>query len=435
MGPEDLTLTDAASQVRSGKLSPLEYTRALLNRIDRLESRIEAWVTLDRDAALKEAETCAREAKSRSFRGPLHGVPIAIKDIFYTKGLRTTGGSPLFHMFVPEDDARAVAKLRQAGAIILGKTVTTQFALSDPGPTRNPWNTAHTPGGSSSGSAAAVAARMCAGAIGSQTGGSTIRPAAFCGIAGLMPTQRRISREGVFPLSWALDHVGAFGRTVRDVQLLFSTINESPLERTVLPQRVRIGVIRDFFYPKCTQEARTLNDAAIKRLADAKFAVEEARLPAVFDVAVAAHRNIMRIEAAAAHEGLHREHAERYGPRLRTFVETGSLLDSGAYLRCLRIRRQYQSEMAALFKNFDVLVTPAAPGPAPEGLASTGDSILNGPWTMADFPTLALPHNLAANGLPVAIQVTAAPMQESMLVQIGEQLEEAIGFREMPNNL
>lgn len=434
MSLEDLTLTEAASQIRSGKLSPLEYTRSLLDRIDRVEPRIEAWVTIDRDAVLKEAANCEREAKARSFRGPLHGIPIGIKDIFYTKGLRTTAGSPLFQMFVPEEDARAVAKLKQAGAIILGKTVTTQFALSDPGPTRNPWNAAHTPGGSSSGSAAAVAARMCPGAVGSQTGGSTMRPAAFCGIVGLMPAARRISRERVFPLSWSLDHVGVFGRSVRDVQLMFAAMNELP---SPAPSKkgggLRVGVIRDFFYSRCTEEARALNEALVKRLADAKFVAGEARLPSVFETAVAAHRNMMRTEAAAAHEGLHSEHAERYGPRLRAFVETGSLMDSTSYLRCLRIRKQYQSEMATLFRDFDVLLTPGATGPAPRGLQSTGDSILNSPWTMADFPALALPHSLSSNGLPVGIQLTAPPMKEATLLQIGERLEQVIGFRHQPN--
>ena len=432
MSLESLSVTEASSEIRKGKVSPLDYARALLEHIDRVEPRIEAWVTIDREAVLAEASKCTREAKDKSFRGPLHGVPIGIKDIFYTKDLRTTAGSPIFHGFVPDRDSRAVAKLKQAGAIVLGKTVTTQFALSDPGPTRNPWNTAHTPGGSSSGSAAAVAARMVPGAIGSQTGGSTARPAAFCGIVGLLPTASRIGREGVFPLSWSLDHVGLFARSVRDIEILLAVMSESRIERPAPRGVVRIGVIRDFFYSKCTEEARALHDAVVKRLANTKVLVEEARLPAVFEVATIAHRLIMRTEAGAAHEGLHNEHAESYGPRIRALVESGLLVDSTPYLRALRIRKHYQKEMAALFSKWDVLLTPSATGPAPQGLASTGDSILNLPWTMADFPTISLPHTLASNGLPVAIQLTAPPLQEGVLLQIAGKLEQAIEFRQQP---
>src|ERR1700730_8077 len=189
MNLTDLSLIDAAASIRSGSLSPVDYALALFARMDALDPGIQAWTTVDREAVLLEARRCETEARAGQFRGPLHGVPVGIKDIFYTKDLRTTMGSDLFADYVPSHDARAVAKLKQAGAIVLGKTVTTMFANLDPGPTRNPWNTEHTPGGSSSGSAAAVAARMCPAAIGSQTVGSVGRPAAFCGIASLVPAQ------------------------------------------------------------------------------------------------------------------------------------------------------------------------------------------------------------------------------------------------------
>jgi len=208
MNPETLTLTAASQAIRDGRLSPIDYVQALLARIDRVEPRVRAWVTVDREGVLAEARRCEEEARRKQFRGPLHGVPIGVKDLFYTKGLRTTAGSEVFHDFVPSEDARAVQRVKAAGAIILGKTVTTMFANLDPGPTRNPWNPAHTPGGSSSGSAAAVAARMCPAAIGSQTIGSVGRPAAFCGISSLVPTQPRIGLSRTWPLAWSLDHVG-----------------------------------------------------------------------------------------------------------------------------------------------------------------------------------------------------------------------------------
>src|SRR5215467_4750682 len=206
MSPDALSLASAARAIRDGALSPVDYVKALFARIDEAEPSVHAWVTMDRESVLAEARQCEAEARNKKFRGPLHGIPIGVKDLFYTKGLRTTMGSPLFRDFVPNEDSRAVEKLKHAGTIVLGKTVTTMFANLDPGPTRNPWNPRHTPGGSSSGSAAAVAARMCPAAIGSQTIGSVGRPAAFCGIVSLMPSKLRISLKNVFPLAWSLDH-------------------------------------------------------------------------------------------------------------------------------------------------------------------------------------------------------------------------------------
>ena len=226
MSPEELSLSNAAAAIRSGALSPVEYVEALFRVMDRIESRVQAWVTVDRENVLAEARRCEAEAREGKFRGPLHGVPIGVKDIFYTKGLRTTMGSALFKNFVPDCDADVVTKLKQAGALVLGKTVTTVFANLDPGPTRNPWNLEHTPGGSSSGSAAAVAARMCPAAIGSQTVGSVARPAAFCGLPSLVPAQRRIGLKNVFPLAWSLDHVGIFARSVEDVELMLDALTE-----------------------------------------------------------------------------------------------------------------------------------------------------------------------------------------------------------------
>src|SRR5262245_42916550 len=231
MNPEGLSLSEAASAIRTSTLSPVDYVEALFAVMDRVESRVQAWVTIDRERVLAEARRCEAEARSGKLRGPPHGVPLGIKDIFYTQGLRTTMGSVIFKNFVPDRDARAVTKLKEAGAIVLGKTVTTVFANLDPGPTRNPWNLHHTPGGSSSGSAAGVAARMCPAAIGRQTVGSVGRPAAYCGVASLVPAQRRISLQDVFPLAWSLDHAGIFARSVADVELMLDAMVESPVER------------------------------------------------------------------------------------------------------------------------------------------------------------------------------------------------------------
>jgi aspartyl-tRNA(Asn)/glutamyl-tRNA(Gln) amidotransferase subunit A len=407
-------------------LSAVEYVQACFARMDELEAKVHAWVTVDREAVLAEARQCDAEAGRKQFRGPLHGIPIGVKDIFYTKGLRTTMGSPLFRDFVPREDARVVARLKEAGAIVLGKTVTTMFANLDPGPTRNPWNVAHTPGGSSSGSAAAVAAGMCPVALGTQTVGSVGRPAAFCGIPSLVPTQQRISLSGVWPLAWSLDHVGMFGRSVADLQIMLDVMAESAIEKPEPRRTYRLGVIRDFFYQHASPEARSLNDAFANKLASKGFQIEEARLPAVFDLSAAILRTIARGEAASNHSALFPSNRDTYAPKIRALVETGMLIDATDYVRARRLRRVYQREMAKLFEKFDAVMTPAAPGTAPDP-GTTGDPVMNAPWTLANFPTMTLPHALGANGLPISVQLSAAPLQEGLLLQLGEAVESHSG--------
>ena len=432
MNPEDLSLREAAAAVRRCSLSPVEYVEALFRVMDRIESRIDAWVTVDREGVLSQARICEAEARNGHIRGPLHGVPVGIKDIFYTNALRTTMGSVVFKDFVPDCDARAVTKLRRAGAIMLGKTVTTVFANLDPGPTRNPWNLEHTPGGSSSGSAAAVAARMCPVAIGTQTVGSVGRPAAFCGVASLVPAQRRISLRHVFPLAWSLDHVGIFARSAADIEVMLDAMAESPVEPSDVRAPFRIGVVRDFFYENATKEARSLNDRLADRLASEGFIVEEAALPAIFDLQQAILRTILRVETSSIHERLFAEHAETYGPKLRGLIETGMLIDASDYVRALRLRSRFQREMAKLFEKFDVLMTPPARGVAPAGIGATGDPVMNGPWTLTDFPTMTLPHTLSTDGLPIGVQLTGPPLEERSLLEIAKQIENIVNFNARP---
>jgi Asp-tRNA(Asn)/Glu-tRNA(Gln) amidotransferase A subunit family amidase len=383
---------------------------------------------------LSEAKQCEAEARKKQFRGPLHGIPVGIKDIFYTKGLRTTMGSVLFKDFVPDRDAETVVRLRSAGAIIMGKTVTTMFANLDPGPTRNPWNLGHTPGGSSSGSAAAVAARMCPAAIGTQTVGSVGRPAAFNGIVSIVPTRETVGLAGVFPLAWSLDHAGAFGRSVADVELMFEAMKRPQPGIPQMARRIfRIGVIRGFFYENATAEARSLNDTLADKLAGSGFEVEEAALPGIFALGPLILRAIVRTEAAAIHEQLFRSAPASYGPKLRTLIETGMLMEGVDYLRARRLRRQYQRDMAKLFEKFDALMTPAAPGTAPEGIGTTGDPIMNGPWTLANFPTMTLPYALGSNGLPIGVQLSGRPLEEPLLLEVARAVEAVVGFSARPS--
>lgn len=431
MGHEDLSLTSASVAIHSGALSPYDYAVALLAQMERIEPRLRAWVRVDRDAVLSEARNCEKEAREKRFRGPLHGIPIGIKDIFYTKNLRTTMGSPVFENFIPDRDARAIARLKQAGGIIMGKCVTTMFANLDPPPTRNAWNVAHTPGGSSSGSAVAVASRMCPGAVGSQTLGSVGRPAAFNGIASLVPTQKRISLEGVFPLAWSLDHAGVFGRCVTDLELMLGAMTESPIEKPEGSRAFRVGVVRGYFYDNATDETRSLLDGLIQKLLSSGFQIEEARLPEVFTDAQPALGTIVRVEAASAHEHLYAMHRDTYSQKIRTLVETGMLVDAASYMRAQRIRRKYRRGMETLFGKFDVLLTPAAPGTAP-GLATTGNPVMNSPWTFADFPIVTLPYALGQNGLPIGVQLCSAPLQEGLLLQAAKAVEQIVGFDAAP---
>jgi aspartyl-tRNA(Asn)/glutamyl-tRNA(Gln) amidotransferase subunit A len=430
---EDLSLVDATSLIRSGQMSSEEYTRALLTHMDRVEPRVQAFVTVDRDTVLAEAKRCDAESAAKLFRGPLHGVPIGVKDIYYTKGMRTTVGAAPFQNFIPEVDADVVTRLKQAGAIILGKTVTTVFVFLDPGPTRNPWNLDHTPGGSSSGSAAAVAARMCAGAIGSQTVGSVGRPAAYNGVASLVPTQSRVSMKNAFPLSWPLDHAGIFGRSVADVELQLKALVNSPIAATSAKRPIRIGVIRDFFYDNATPEARTLQDGFLHILAAAPgFHVDEVKLPPAFDLCPPILRTILRADVAAIHENIFHDNSTAYGPKLRELIETGMLVSAEDYLHARRLRRHFQREMTRLFETFDVLLTPAAPGPAPAGIGATGSAVMNGPWSLADFPTMTLPFGLSANGLPLGIQLSGPPLAEATLLEAAAAIESVAAFKEKP---
>ena len=272
---------------------------------------------------------------------------------------------------------------------------------------------------------------MCAAAIGSQTIGSVGRPAAFCGVVSLVPAQQRISLKQVFPLAWSLDHAGIFGRSVADVELMLDVMAESPMEKVSARRPFRIGVVRDFFYENATEEARSWNDALANKLAASGFRVDEVKLPAIFQVHQPILRTILRTETASIHERLFAGHREAYGPKLRALIETGMLIDAADYVRAKRMRRMYQRDMARLFQNFDALMTPAARGTAPEGIASTGDPVMNGPWTLTDFPTMTLPHALSS-GLPISVQLTGPPLQETMLLELAKNVESAVGFTARP---
>jgi aspartyl-tRNA(Asn)/glutamyl-tRNA(Gln) amidotransferase subunit A len=437
-----LSVVDAAARIRAGRLSSRELVEACLHRIEALDPAIQAWVLVDRAGARAAADRLDADAARGRLHGPLHGVPVGLKDIFHVAGLTTTAGARGFADVVPREDAVSVARLRAAGAVVLGKLQTTEFAFMDPAPTANPWNRTRTPGGSSSGSAAAVACRMVPLALGSQTVGSTLRPAAYCGVVGLKPTYGRISRRGVVPAAWSLDHVGIFTRTVADAALALSVLaapdpgdpgsaaRPAPDLAAVLggaaPAPPRLGLVREPFLDRAEPAVREHLESVARRLAERGAVVEPVTLPAVLPALVAATMVVVRAEAAAYHTDLYREHAAEYRPRIRAAIEAGLCLPTPLYVRAQRIRRQARRELTPLLARFDALVMPPAPGPAPDR-ATTGDASFNAPWSGIGAPQIALPTGQDPGGLPLGIQLIGAPFAEARLLAAARWVEAIIG--------
>ena len=365
---------------------------------------------------------------------------MGIKDIYHVAGVKTTAGARGFADQLPVTDATTVSRLKSAGAIVLGKTATTEFAYLDPAETKNPWNLERTPGGSSSGSAAAVAARMAPAALGSQTVGSVLRPAAYCGVVGLKPTYGRISRAGIMPLAWSLDHAGTFTRSVADAALLLKvlagrdrndpTSSDLPVPDypalLVLDSPPRMGLVRQYFREESAPETASHLDSVVAALRAAGAAVEEVSMPGSFRAVHAATRLIAQAEAAAVHADLFRLHARQYRPKIRAFVEAGSLVPALAYLQARRLRRRFQREMEPLLARFDALIMPVVPAPAPD-LSTTGDGSFCAPWSFAGLPALSLPTGIGAEGLPLAVQIVGKAFAEERLLAAAHWCESVLG--------
>ena len=439
--PHSLTIAEAASAIASGELTPSQLVNSCLERIDAVDGAIKAWVLVDREGALATARQLDSELARGQRRSALHGIPVGIKDIFYTAGLPTEAGAKAWAGFVPDYDATSVARLKEAGAIVLGKTHTTEFAVMDPAPTRNPWNTEHTPGGSSSGSGAGVAAGMCPAALGSQTMGSVLRPAAYNGIVGFKPQYGRISVYGVVPVSPTLDHVGVLARTVKDAALIFQAIAGhdpkdtlsfdepvpdclSSLEKQ--PSPPRLGLVRAFFYDHADEEMRQHTDEIVARLRQAGATIEEVTPPPSFTTIVDNARIIMAVEAAAYHRDHFAKHKDKYRAGIRQMIETGLATDSAEYERALKVRLQQCSDMEPLLHRVDAMLTPTITGPAPHGLSSTGNTVLQGPWTIMGVPSISLPSGLSQSGLPLAVQLAGPPKAEARLLAIARWCESVL---------
>lgn len=431
----ELTAGQAARLIRARQLSPVELVESLLERAQRVDPRVQAWARLDPDRALASARA-AEEAVARSADPPaLFGVPFGAKDIFDSAGLVTAAGFAPYADRVPTHDAEPIARLKRAGANLLGKMMTTQFAYADPSPTRNPWNDHRTPGGSSSGSAAGVAARLVPIAFGSQTAGSVLRPAAYNGVVGFKPTYGRISKRNVLPLAWSLDHVGLLARSVEDCALVLAAIaGHDPLdphsdasqppftpeaERTTPP---RLGIIRDAL-EHATPRLREHVQSVAERFEQAGAQLQEVTLGESLQVILAVHQVIMQTEAAAVHWQLLQQYPGAHGPRLRAFVEVGRLLPGYSYLHALRLRRRMRASIGHSLAGVDALLLPTAVDVAP-GRETTGDTSLQAPFSLVGFPSITLPSGVAQpEGLPLAIQLAALPWQEAQLFGVAAWCE------------
>jgi aspartyl-tRNA(Asn)/glutamyl-tRNA(Gln) amidotransferase subunit A len=437
----DLTAVEAAEQIRRRAVSPVELAHALLARIDRLEPELQTWVTLSRDgarAAAQEAEAAA--ARPDADLGPLHGVPVGVKDLYHVEGLPTTAGFPPLANAVADRDSPAIASLRAAGAIVLGKTVTTQFAYADPPPTRNPWRADRTPGGSSSGSAAAVAARMVPLAIGSQTAGSILRPAAYCGVVGFKPTYGLVSKHDVLPLAWSLDHVGPIARSVADVALALDVLAaDSPSTHSDRrfagalaspPEPPGLGLLPELV-ERADPEVQTHARDVARRFAEAGASVRELRLPSGLDLVLAVHRVTMQAEAAAVHATWIADQPDAYSPRIRAEAMVGQLIPTVAYLHAQRLRRRLRGDVDRLFEEVDALLLPTATNVAPPA-ATTGDPSFQAPWSLFGLPAISLPSGVSADGLPFGAQLVGAAFAETTLLQAAGWCESVLAYRARP---
>ncbi len=429
--PTDLPVSEASRRIADGALTPSALLEACLQRIAATDDAVHAWVSVDEAGARATARERTEEARAGHRRGPLHGIPVAIKDIFHVAGMTTTcGAAPAFHTAATAD-ATSVARLRAAGAVVLGKVHTTEFAYFEPGPTRNPWNPAHTPGGSSSGSAAAVGARMAPLALGTQTVGSVLRPAAYCGVVGFKGTYDLIPTDGVVPLAWSLDHVGVFARRVADVALALDVLAARPLGAPAI-SAPRLAVAEELL-ERATPEVAALIRATVDRFARAGATVHEVTLPPSFAGVHAAGRSVLEVEAAAYHEELYRAHAAQYRPRTRELIASGLTRPAVAYARAQRARLAFRRDVMPLLAEHDALLSPTAPSPAPEGLGATGDPWFCAPWSFAGVPAASLPIGVSSLGLPHAVQLVGAAGHDAKILAVAAWCERVVSFELSPS--
>jgi aspartyl-tRNA(Asn)/glutamyl-tRNA(Gln) amidotransferase subunit A len=447
-------MATVAELVRTKAVSPVELTKRALNRIEKLDSQTNAFIRVMSEEALHQAKILESEAAAGEVRGPLHGIPIAIKDIFETKGHVTTAGSKVFEHWIPDKDATVVSMLKQAGAVIVGKTNMHEFAMGatneNPhyGATRNPWNVQKIPGGSSGGSAAAVASGMCFGALGTDTAGSVRLPAAFCGLVGLKPTYGVVSRYGCVPFSWSLDHIGPMTRNVKDSIVMMQSLggydpkDQASSRRSIdfafeLPlQDLRgkvVGVCREYFFDHLDNEVRIWMDKSISLLESLGAEVREISIAGI-EKALQSFKLIAQSEVLTFHGPIFKRHAEMYGEDIRFRFNFAQTISAVEYLNAQKYRSVFIERLLHVMKSIDVLVAPTNSLP-PYTIGSippeeTMNNIFNlGKTPFANFvgfPALSVPCGILTGNLPTGIQFIGKPFSDKQLLRIGECFEHAI---------
>lgn len=451
----ELTLAQVASLVRRKELSPVELTEGYLRRIEALNPNLNAYITIAADQAMRWAQQAENDVARGLDLGPLHGVPLAIKDLFATRGLRTTAGSKILADWIPEEDAHVVANLRRAGAFLLGKLNMHEWASGTTtinphfGATANPWDTMRIPGGSSGGSGAAVAAALCAGSLGSDTGGSIRVPSSLCGIVGLKPTYGLASLRGVVPLSWSLDHVGPMTRTVEDAALVMQAMAghdpQDPSSANRPPpafgdalagdvKGLRLGLPRNYFFDEADSEVAAAVRRAASVLESEGADVAEVEVPGA-EQAVGVTITILRAEATTSHEKYLQERPEDYGADVLAVLRSGESLSAIDYVKAQRAGVEFRQGLASVFSRVDALLTPTTPITAPTiEQYRTGPPVVSlirctAPFNVAGVPALSIPCGLSEAGLPIGLQIVGCPFEEATVLRVGAAHERASGWR------
>jgi Asp-tRNA(Asn)/Glu-tRNA(Gln) amidotransferase A subunit family amidase len=431
----ELSATEAVRKIRDGEITSAELVQAYLDRIDQVDGEIEAWAHLDRDFALGQAETCDAARASGADIGPLHGLPVGIKDICDTESLPTENGTVLDSGRQPMEDCSLVTQLKAAGAVIMGKTVTTELAVYTPGKTRNPHNPEHTPGGSSSGSAAAVASHMAPLAIGSQTNGSVLRPAAYCGVVGFKPTFGRISRSGVIPQSPSLDQMGVLGRTVADVALIAENLmafdrrdpGMRPMAVPALsaiaaeepPMKPILAFVKSPVWDNADDDCKEAYAELAETLGEH---CEEVPLPDSFNSVIELHRTVHCAEMAKTYAGYYDRGKDDLSDVLRSMIEEGQKVKALDYLRAIDWQTGLNTGLDHLFDRYDAILTPATTGEAPKGLEATGSPMFCTLWTYCGVPAVTLPLLEGSNGLPMGVQLVGPRGYDARLLRTANWL-------------
>jgi Asp-tRNA(Asn)/Glu-tRNA(Gln) amidotransferase A subunit family amidase len=425
--PHELLITEALAAIRSGSLSPLELVDSVLDRIEATEPRIAAWVHIDASTARARAK---RIQERRDFSGRLAGIPMGFKDLYDVEDMPTAAGFKPWQNRIAQTDADVVASLRAQGMVPLGKTVTTQFAFSDPPPTRNPWSLDRTASGSSSGSGASVAARQICAALGTQTTGSNLRPAAYNGIVGFKPSYGLLSRRGIEPLAWSMDHPGILARSVEDAALILDSMvarSGSYQDAAQASQKPRFGLLTDWV-EVASPEIRSNVENVAKTFVSAGAEVKELKIGVDLEVIKAAQWTLLQVEALELHRSLFAREKDHYAPRMRAMLEVAHTMPAWAHVKAERLRRRIRAAVDVLFAQVDCLLSPVSPDLPPLiSEQTTGDYSFLSAWSMLGLPAFSVPSGLTDAGLPLAIQLGARRGHDEHAIRAAAWSETVLG--------